>query len=245
MELEAKKRDIPFLTAMASLKSKWDLYVEEEDYIELAYPIWRSIGNIATDNHSFSVTVPIDGVIQIPVGCEFIKSVSTTTFKSSNGESNSAYNTRHNSGGEYSEVTPDKSSLSHTSAAKQSEDYTNGERVNWTNEGDVIRITSPNMVNQKVSIIYKGIAVDTDGLPLLNDKELEAVLYNVAVILAERDLFRKVPGAVDLVKYLKPEANRTLAAAKIPEKITDDALDKALDIKTSRDFKRFGIKFDL
>jgi len=239
MELEAKKRHIPFLTAQANI-AKWNLYVEVDDFVELAYPIWRSIGNIATEDHYFDTTVPEDGIIQLPDGCEFVKTVTTKNFLNVDGEDVSGYDYGTTSAGRRNHVTPDKNVISGSTSSKTSEAVDNGQSVNWTHEDGVIRITSVDMVNNTVRVVYKAISVDSDGLPLLNDKELDALTYNVALVLAEQDLFRKVPGSGDLVKYLGPKAEMKLAAAKIPEKISDDALNKALDIQTSRDFKTFG-----
>jgi len=245
MELEAKKRHIPFLTAQANI-AKWELYVEVDDFVELAYPIWRSIGNIATEDHNFTATVPEDGIIQLPDGCEFVKTVNTTAFINIDGEDVSGYNYHTTSAGRMSHVSPDKSLISGSSSSKKSENDTNGESVNWTHENGVIRITSPELVGEAVKVVYKAISVDSDGLPFLNDKELDALTYNVALVLAEQDLFKKLPGADTLVKYLKGDAERKLAAAKVPEKISDDALNRALDLQMSRNFKSFGkdLKFN-
>jgi hypothetical protein len=245
MELESKKRHIPFMTGAANVKSKWDLYVEEDDYIELAYPIWRSIGNIATRKHYKKVTVPQDGVIQLPDGCEFVESVSTVAFRNVEGVDAWSHRQQHNSNKSIPDVTPDQSRVSPSMAIRQSETYTNGVAVNWELDDGIIRITSAKeLANKEVMIVYKSIPLDSDGLPLLNDKELNAITFNVALVLAERDLFRKIPGADKLVSYLEPRATSSLAAAKIPENISDDALNKALDIKVSRDFKTYGTRFN-
>jgi hypothetical protein len=239
MELEAKKRHIPFLTAQANI-AKWNLYLEVDDFVELAYPIWRTIGNIATEDHFFDITVPEDGVIQLPDGCEFVKSVTTSNFLNADGEDVSGFDYETTPSGRRSHVTPKKQLISGSTSSKLSETETNGHAINWTHDSGIIRVTSPDMVGLDVRVVYKAISVDSDGLPLLDDKELNALTYNVALVLAEQDLFRKIPGADALVKYLSPLAERALAAAKIPEKISDDALNRALDIKTSRDYKTFG-----
>ena len=240
MELEAKKRHIRFFTALASMKSKWDIYTDEDDFLEIAYPIWREIGNIASEDNNFEVKVPTDGIVQLPDNCEFVSSVKTFAFRDVDGfnESGNAYS--YNSNGILLDVSPNKSNLSQQSAAGASENYNSGDDVNWTNGNGFIRVTSGNMVDKSVHIYYKSIYTDEDGLPFLDDKELKALTYNVALVLAERDLFRKIPGADVQVKYLKPLADVHMAAAKIPEKISDDALNRVLDAKIKRNFKTLG-----
>ncbi len=244
MELEAKRRHLPFFTGMAQLKQKWDIYVSTEDYLEIAYPIWRTLGNIATERQTISAEVPSDGIIQLPVSCEFVKSVTTTDLINEDGTTNDPYDFTNSSAGKVANTSPDKSVLSKTSNAGISADYSPGHDVNWNLGDGVINITSPEMEGRTVRILYEFISTDDDGLPLLNDKELEAILFNVALVLSERDLFRKVPGADKVVAYLKPEAVRTLVAAKIPEQISDAVLNKALDIQTSRGFKTHGDKLN-
>lgn len=244
MELEAKKRHIPFLTAMANIKTRWDLYIEIDDFLELAYPIWRSIGNIATEDHTLEAIVPADGIIQLPDGCEFVEGVTTTEFRNIDGADIWSLNRRTDSSGSNPHINVDKKRASPSTAAGLPEDYTNGDFVNWTLGDGFLRVTSKELVDLKVTIKYTAIDVDSDGLPLLNDKELDALTYNVALRDSEKALFRKIPGSIQLVEYLKPEATRTLAAAKVPEKISSDVLDRAMDIKVSRDFKTFGTRMN-
>ncbi len=245
MELEAKVKKLPFLTARARMVSRYGINIEKDDFIERAYYIWRDIGNIAVSNHRFSIAVPADRVVELPSDCEFIRAVTTDDVVPNTVENTALGNYRYDSTGIKSEISPDAAVLSSASSVKASKSYQYGVSVDYTIGDGFIKITSATMINRPVTIQYQAIAVDDDGLPLLNDKEINAISANMALQESEKSLFQGVKGADVLVQYLKLDADRLFQAAKVPEKITDDALDKVLDIKTSWDRKTFGNRFNM
>ena len=132
----------------------------------------------------------------------------------------------------------------------QSITMSRGKSVNYTNEGNnSIRITSIDALNRDVMVVYRSFDTDEDGLPFLNDKEVAAVAAGVA----KREMVKKAfmgvalkdKTSVALLQYITAESARLLTAAKIDENITDDAIDKMLDVKTSWDRKQYGRRFHL
>lgn len=240
MELGAKKNHLPFLTAKARLKSRYGVSLSEDEFIERAYYIWRDIGNIATDQRSYDVTVPEDLYIYLPKDCEFVRSVTTGSLTDSLGNSGTI---TYTSAGREMEARPVTGMLSTQHEANVSSIHAEGESVNYTIGQGFILLSSIDLFGRVVNIVYDAISVDPDGLPLLNDKEVEAIAANMAVQEAEKDMFRRVAGADKIVALLRPDAQRLMVAAKSPEKITDDAIDKILDIKTSWDRKTYGNRF--
>lgn len=238
--MEAKRRHLPFLTARARLKDRYGIGMDEDTFIEKAYYIWRKIGNIATQTARVTVKVPSDLIIELPAGVEFISSVTTTSHLD--------YRTSltNTSGGTQEESSPDISLLSEESAAKASPFYANGDIVNYELgvNNSCIKILASSMVNKNILVIYTIIDSDKDGLPLLNDKEVEALSANLALQEAEKDLFMNKKGADVKLSYIAPIAEKLLLSARITEKISDNELDKLLDIKTSWDRKSFGNKFN-
>jgi hypothetical protein len=101
------------------------------------------------------------------------------------------------------------------------------------------------MYNKLVTVKYAAIEKDDEGLPFLNEKEVHAIAANLALQEAEKKLFQGMKGADVLVEYLKNESDRLHQAAKTPEYINDDEIDKMLDIKTTWDRKVYGKRFDL
>lgn len=241
MELEAKARHLPFLTAKARVKSRFGITMDTDDFIEKGYYIWRSIGNIATATERLEYKVPESLVVKLPQDCEFIESVVLVDTYDVDRVSGP---TKHDSAGARNEIVPDKSMVSMEANVASSKHYAYGVPVNYETGDGFIKITSDNMVGHTIVVVFRTITVDKDGLPLLNDKEVEAIAANVALQQAEQDLFLRKPGSDKLLAYIKPEAERLLVAAKSPEKISDDALDRMLDIKTSWDRKSYGTRFN-
>lgn len=241
MELAAKKNHLPFFTAKARLKSRYGITMPDDEFIEKGYYIWREIGNIATDLRPFAVTVPQDLIIYLPKDCEFVKKVTTGALTDSNGNSGTI---GYNSSGREMETRPTTGMLSSALESRQTSLHAEGESVNYVLGDGCIQLTSADLYGRVVNVLYEAISVDSDGLPLLNDKEVEAIVANLAMQQAEIDMFRRIQGSDKLVAMLRPEAARLMVAAKSPEKISDEAIDRILDIKTSWDRKTYGNRFN-
>lgn len=215
--MEAIVRKLPFLTAKARMKSRYGIDMELDEFIEKAYYIWRSIGNIATNQKTVDALIPDDNIITLPSDCETLDSVRLK------------HKLEYDSGYDSSGIkTEEKEAL-----------------LNYVRVGDkAIKITSIGVEGLDIVIEYSAISADADGLPMINDPEVEAIAANVARQKAEIDLFRNITGADKTLQYIAPIADRLLVAARNDEKISDDGLNKILDIKTSWDRKSFGERFN-
>lgn len=235
MSKQAIARTIPFLACKAYLKTRFDMDMPQDDFIEKAFYIWRKIGNTAHYSRALTLTVPEDRILQLPSDAKNVRSVTSATVSNLH---NTGTNRSFNSKGNVDEVRPNiNANINHDV------DETNGDSVAYELHDGYIKVISELMEGRSVTIVYNVLETDQDGLPLLNDREVEAITVNVALQKAEMDLFRHVPGADRTVQYIKPIADTAMAAAKSDELISDDGLDKLLDIKTSWDRKLYGERF--
>ncbi len=240
MERDTKKRHLPFLTAQAKAAQLYALDMTKDDFIEMAYDIWRDIGNIATKLLTYYITVPEDRIIELPPFCEFIDSVTAVDRPINTGTIDS--------GGYKNRQLPAYQVRSNQPTHNQSLTFSAGISVNYiTLDDNSIEITSSNLLGRELRIVYRAIDSDKEGLPYLNDKEVAAIAAEAAKRNAVRRGFQGV-GAKDknqmaMLQYITGEATRLMTAAKIDENINDDALDKLLDIKTTWDRKVFGKRF--
>lgn len=242
MERQAKKRHLPFLTSKAKAQQLYGLDMTEDDFIEMAYDVWRTIGNIATTVERYYIKVPGDFIIEIPKQAEFIDSVTII-------DERNIMESFDSSGSKDRNIFPYQE-RNNLPTINQSITMSRGKSVNYTNEGNnSIRITSIDALNRDVMVVYRSFDTDEDGLPFLNDKEVAAVAAGVA----KREMVKKAfmgvalkdKTSVALLQYITAESARLLTAAKIDENITDDAIDKMLDVKTSWDRKQYGRRFHL
>jgi len=243
MERQAKKRHLPFMTAKIKAQQLYALDMKDDDFIEMAYDVWRSIGNIAPKITRYFTTVPDDFIIELPDDVEFIESITSV--------GQIAMVSTFDSGGEKERQVPAVQVASNLPEKRQSLTTSPGTSINWVLAGDnAVKITSPDLLNEDIMIVYRALDKDKDGLPLLNDKEVQAIAAEVA----RRDLIHKGFQGVGfgkndpsqlMLQYITAEAARLMTAAKIDENITDDAIDKMLDIQFNWDRKQYGRRFDL
>lgn len=232
MSKQAIARTIPFLASKAYLKTRLDIDMPLDDFIEKAYYIWRMIGNTATYSKAITLTVPEDRIIQLPSDVKSIRSVTSSTISNLK---DTGTNYSYNSKGVVNEVRPSMGMGINTDV-----DDTGGDSVAYELHDGYIKVQAEIMVGRTIKIVYNIVETDEDGLPFLNDKEVIAIALNVAAQKAEMDLFKKIQGADRILNYIKPLAENALVAAKTDELISDDGLDHLLNIKTSWDRKQYG-----
>lgn len=120
--------------------------------------------------------------------------------------------------------------------------WTRGKLVKYR-EGDNVLYFARDYKN--VMVVYHGIIVDPeDGLPMVTDKELDAiaayvgysVMYKEAIKLRDRNL-------LEIANGLKQEWLKLCNAARIPAHLSQNDMDAILDVKTRWDRKQYGKSF--
>lgn len=91
-------------------------------------------------------------------------------------------------------------------------------------------------------VVYHGIIADEDtGLPLLNDKELDAIAAYTAYVSLYKEGIRKRDGnIIKLAQDIKVDWLRLCNAARIPTHLSQNDADKILDVKVRWDRKTYG-----
>lgn len=95
-----------------------------------------------------------------------------------------------------------------------------------------------------VNVLYKGVIVDEEGLPVLNEVEVDAI----AAFCAHVDTFKKALVTKDqstlaLAQILEQKWLKKCTQARIPEYLNQNEMDEILNVATSWDRKRFGKTF--
>lgn len=119
--------------------------------------------------------------------------------------------------------------------------YHRGKLLNYRLEDNILHFDR-NYNN--VTIIYHGIIVDDEGLPLLTDKEIRALAaYAAYVDLYKQSLVRRDGNLVQLANVIKMDWLRYCSAARIPEKLSQNDINSILDVKTRWDRKAYNKSF--
>ena len=99
----------------------------------------------------------------------------------------------------------------------------------------------------KVMVVYHGIIVsEEDGLPMINDREMRAIAAYIAYALYFKEALRtKNKDTMALVQTLKEDWLRKCNAARIVDYLSQNDMDKILDVKSRWDRKQYGKSYKI
>jgi hypothetical protein len=212
--------------------------------VEFGWHIYRNdIGNVAKTWHVFEGKPDKNRIIQLPCNVEYIESVSSNRV---------AYNSLGRITISNDDVEPyytyspyildlvDRDRYK-TKSLQQSITRPTGQFISYDLlPQNRIQLRHDNLTDIPIYVLYRGIILDHDGLPMLYLKESMAIASRLAFILTQRDVFKKIPGAAQILEYIKRESSRLTLACKSPEHMTQQDIDKLLDRQTSFDRKVYG-----
>lgn len=117
--------------------------------------------------------------------------------------------------------------------------YTRGKYVKYDEGNNVLYFARD---YKHVLVVYHGIIVDEEtGLPLLNDKELDAIAAYIAYVGLNKEGIRKRDGDIlKLAQTIRADWLRLCNAARIPEHLSQNDMDRILDVKARWDRKNYG-----
>ena len=80
-------------------------------------------------------------------------------------------------------------------------------------------------------VIYHGILVnDETGLPMITDKEMQAIAAYIGFAMLYKESLRKRDGnLMKMALQIKQEWLRACSAARVPEHLSQNDMDKVLD----------------
>lgn len=96
-----------------------------------------------------------------------------------------------------------------------------------------------------VTVLYHGVLVDEEkGLPLITDKEAQAVACYIAYnAMMKEGIKKRDQGALTIAQTLKGDWLQLCNAARIPEHLSQNDMDKILDVRVRWDRKAYGKSF--
>lgn len=114
-----------------------------------------------------------------------------------------------------------------------------GKLVKYKEGGDTLYFSRD---YPSVKVIYHGIFMDDeDQLPLVNEKEIDAIAAFVAYTELFKDSIRKRDkNSFELVQALKAEWLRKCNSARCPEHLSQNDMNAILDVKHRFDRKMYG-----
>lgn len=221
-----------FKYAISLVNLLYDIDINDMDnLIEIGLVAYNLIGNKNTS--LVAEIVPVDkktGLVKIPCEADLIESITYPRMEDWNYTSNVK-----NFG--------DIDSLHTEQYIEQSKRfidplYISGKFVVYRREGNYIYVTEP--VDQ-VCILYHREILDEDDLPCINDKEALAIAHYIAYVIKYKEALRtNNAGLFNMAQNIKSQWLFHCDAARVPEYIDQNEMNKVLDAVSSSNRKIHG-----
>mgnify|MGYP001771964961 FL=1 len=203
--------------------SLYGLELEPEQFEELGLTAWNLIGNKTVRLYNYSADISNDDFsVQLPCNCDIIEAV-TYNHEDWNYSTNKTVNGDYNS--QFTEQYIEARKL------YQSPFYITGKYAKYERVGDTLYFDKD---YGKVNILYKGVILDEDGLPQVNEKEALAIATYIAFATKQKQgWITNNQNIIQLAQYLYQQWLKYCDSARVPLSIDQNTMNQVLDAKSS------------
>ena len=219
-----------FKSAYAQAYLLYDLELTPEEFEEIGMIAWNKIGNKQTKLYRYRCKIDCETLtVELPCNCDEIEAV-TYDFEDWRYVTNDTVNGDYQS--QFIENYIERRKL-YSSPYYMSGKFAKYEKVNDTLYFD--------KDYGSVNILYKGIILDDEGLPYINEKEKDAI----ACYLADTKRFKEGwrnhnQKMLQEAQLLEQRWYKLCDAARVPQSINQNEMNEILDAKTSWNRKIFN-----
>lgn len=226
----------PFKTAYSHARELYGIELNPDEFETLGMIAWDRIGNRQYRLYKYQVEPSQNELeewyVDLPCNADLIEAV-TADYEDYQKTSNT-YLAGHTQNGwieGYIETRKYNTGIL----------YPTGKFIKYFREGNRLKLADK---FNKVNILYKGFIADDEGLPYLNQKEIEAI----AAFLAYSNDFKaarmtKDANTFQMAQVMEQKWKSFCTQARVPEYINQNEMDEILNVSTSWDRKRFGKSF--
>ena len=203
--------------------SLYGLELEPEQFEELGLTAWNLIGNKTVRLYNYSANISCDDLsVQLPCNCDIIEAV-TYNHEDWNYSTNKTVNGDYNS--QFTEQYIEARKL------YQAPLYISGKYAKYERVGDILYFDKD---YGKVNILYKGVILDEDGLPKVNEKEALAIATYIAFATKQKQgWITNNQNIIQLAQYLYQQWLKYCDSARVPLSIDQNTMNQVLDAKSS------------
>ena len=203
--------------------SLYGLELEPEQFEELGLTAWNLIGNKTVRLYNYSADISCDNLsVQLPCNCDIIEAV-TYNHEDWNYSTNKTVNGDYNS--QFTEQYIEARKL------YQAPLYVSGKYAKYERVGDILYFDKD---YGKVNILYKGVILDEDGLPKVNEKEALAIATYIAFATKQKQgWITNNQNIIQLAQYLYQQWLKYCDSARVPLSIDQNTMNQVLDAKSS------------
>lgn len=220
-------------SAIYTANVMYGLEMDSDTFLEMALIAWNRIGNKYYRLYRFQGKIdPNDLSVEIPCNADIIEAITYgfedweyVTNNRINGDTESQF-TEH-----YIEARK----------IMRNPLYISGKLAKYIRTGNKIYFDNN---YGTINVLYKGIYIDEDGLPMINEKEQEAI----ACFCAFSEKFKQGwaqnnPQLIEMAKLLEQDWKRLCDQARIPIQFSQNEMDEILTAKVSANRKQYNAGF--
>lgn len=226
--------DRPFYSALAHLNTMYGMEMNEDVFENIAMHAWDQIGNKKYMVYNFKGTVK-DNKLDLPCNTDIIEGVFAEgeSVRWATGVFNDGEYLRNRYMENDIELQRNKTEVQTSS----------GHLEDYVRDGNTLRFINDGM---NVTVIYKGVLVDEQGLPTLNFKEIDAICkYLVFTDLQKKFLMTKDKATFEAAQLFRQQWQFAVDDARTPILLNQNDMDNILNVQSSWDRKRFGLTFKI
>lgn len=226
-----------FHYSLSLLNTLYGINLQEDEFEEIGLVAYGLIGNKRVRVYKYCTSIDdcaSDYSIELPCNCDLLEAV-TTNFEDWQHTSNITPN------GEFGSFEVEQ----YIENRKHFNDplYPKGKYLRYERCGNTLIFDKP---YKHINILYRGIELDDDGLPKLNDKEALAIAtYCAYVSKFKEGILTNNPNIINLANQLKSQWLIQCDQARTPEHLTQNDIDEILDAKTNWDRKCYDKSFKI
>lgn len=219
-----------FHYALTQANLLYGIEILPEDFEEIGLIAWNFIGNKRTRTYRYSAKVNCNTLtVELPCNADIVEAV-TYCFEDWNHTSN-----KHVDGDYDSQFTEH---YIENLKAFENPLYQSGRYAKFERVGDILYFDQS---YGTVNILYKGVILDDDGLPMLNDKECIAIATYVAYTQKFKEgMLTNNKDIIAIAQTLQQAWLRYVDAARVPEYLTQNDMNEVLEAKSSWNRKIFN-----
>ena len=222
----------PFYAALAHLNDMYGIEMKDDLFENIGLHAWDQIGNKNYLIYTY-VGKPVNKRMPLPCNVDIVEAVLAPgqDVTRSTGELNdSAYMMN-----QYTENWIEQESK------KTEALYAGGHYIDYTMDENTMVFKGD---YNSITVIYKGVIADEDGLPLLNFKEVDAIAKYLAWTMTQKQaMISRDKTSWDMAQMLKQQWQFAVDDARTPIFLNQNDIDNILNVQSSWDRKRFGLTF--
>ncbi len=226
-----------FHYGLSLLDTMYGINLQEDDYEEIALTGWNLIGNKRSKLYRYTVCVePCQESLELPCNCDILESVNIE-WEDFQHVDNTSPTERYGSF-ETEQYIEERKHF-------QQPQYARGKFINYERVGNTLYFTK-NHKGGTITILYRGLVLDDNGLPEITDKEaLALATYCAWITKFKEGLITNNGQIVQMANMLKQQWNIQVDQARTDHEWTQNDYDEILDVKTCWDRKLHSRSYKL